>query len=43
LVEKLSITSNQLNISLINEFIYHIRNNIKEEKNDTIEELKNEY
>ncbi len=43
LVEKLSITSNKLNISLINEFIHNIRNNIKTDKKETIEELKKEY
>jgi len=42
LVEKLSITSNQKNISLINEFIYNLRKNIKENKIETIEKLKTE-
>lgn len=43
LVEKLSITSNQKNIALINEFIYNLWNNIKENKADTIKKLEQEY
>jgi hypothetical protein len=38
-VEKLSTTSNQKNISLINEFIYNLRENIKSEKIETLEEI----
>jgi len=40
LVEKLSTTSNQKNIALINEFVYFLRENIKEEKTDIIEKLQ---
>lgn len=43
LVEKLSTTSNQKNISLINEFIYNLRENIKTEKTDMIDELIKDY
>jgi hypothetical protein len=43
LVENLSITSNQKNISLINEFIYNLRQKIKEEKSDIINELQSQY
>lgn len=43
LVEKLSITSNQTSISLINEFMYNLRDNIKENKSDLIESLKSQY
>jgi len=42
LVEKLSTTSNKKNISLINEFIYNLRDNIRENRKETIEELKKE-
>lgn len=43
LVEKLSTTSNQKNISLINEFVYNLRENIKKEKNEVVEELMKNY
>ena len=43
LVEKLSITSNQKNIALINEFIYNLWNNIKENKADIIQKLEQEH
>jgi len=43
LVEKLSTTSNQKNISLINEFIYNLRKNIKIEKTNIISELVKDY
>ena len=43
LVEKLSITSNQKNIALINEFIYNLWNNIKENKTDIIQKLEQEH
>lgn len=42
LVEWLSITSNQKNLSLINEFIYNLRDTIKENKSWEIESLKND-
>lgn len=42
LVEKLSTTSNQKNISLINEFIYNLRENIREDKKETIQKIKEE-
>jgi len=41
LVEKLSTTSNQKNISLINEFVYNLRENIKNEKEEILEEINN--
>lgn len=40
LVEWLSITSNQKNLSLINEFIYNLWDTIKDEKWEVIESLK---
>ncbi len=40
LVEKLSITSNQTNVSMINEFMYNLRENVKTEKQSSIELLK---
>jgi len=43
LVEKLSTTSNSTNIWLINEFIYHLRENIKKEKWANIQELQKLY
>jgi hypothetical protein len=43
LVEKLSTTSNQKNISLINEFIYNLRENLKEERKDIVTELIKDY
>ena len=36
LIEKLSITSNQKNISLINELIYNIRQIIKEDNPNSV-------
>ena len=42
LVEWLSITSNQKNLSLINEFIYNLWDAIKDEKWDEIQALKEE-
>lgn len=42
LVEWLSITSNQKNLSLINEFIYNLRDTIKSEKAEGIAALKTE-
>lgn len=43
LVDKLSLTSNSDNISLINEFIYYLRNEIKTNKTDIIKKLKTIY
>ena len=43
LVENLSITSNQKNISLINEFIYNLWQEIKENKWEEISQLQSEY
>lgn len=43
LIEKLSTTSNQKNISLINEFIHNIRESIKVSKIDTVKEIANQY
>lgn len=43
LVNKLSITSNQSNISLLNEFFFYLLNNIKTEKASEINELMKEY
>lgn len=43
LVEKLSTTSNQENISLINEFMYNLRMNIKADKKENIKTLKTKY
>ncbi len=43
LVEKLSVTSNQTNISLINEFMYNLRKNIKTDRKENIETLKTRY
>lgn len=40
LVEKLSTTSNQKNISLINEFVYNLRENILEHKKEEIQKIK---
>lgn len=39
LIEKLSLTSNEKNISLINEFMYHLRENIKTNKQEQIKKL----
>ena len=43
LVNKLSITSNQNNIALINEFFFYLLNAIKENKTKEIEELMKKY
>ena len=43
LVNKLSITSNQNNISLLNEFFFYLLNNIKTEKSSEISKLMQEY
>jgi len=39
LVDKLSLTSNELNISLINEFVYYLWQQIKEQKQEAIQEV----
>ncbi|HRX63691.1 MAG TPA: hypothetical protein P5060_01155 [Candidatus Absconditabacterales bacterium] len=43
LIEKLSITSNETNIALINEFMYNLRENIKENKQNEIDAISNDY
>lgn len=43
LVNKLSMTSNINNISLVNEFFFYLLMNIKEKKSDVIEELMQQY
>jgi hypothetical protein len=43
LVEKLSTTSNGSNIALINEFMYNLWKNIKEDQKDTIKILSSQY
>ncbi len=43
LVEKLSATSNATNIALINEFMYTLRENIKEDKKENIKTLTSQY
>ena len=43
LVNKLSITSNQSNISLINEFFFYLLNAIKNDKKEIIEQLMERY
>lgn len=43
LVNKLSTTSNQNNIALLNEFFYHLLNSIREKKWDVIDKLTQEY
>jgi hypothetical protein len=43
LVNKLSITSNQNNISLLNEFFFYLLNNIKAEKTSEINKLMQKY
>jgi len=43
LADKLSITSNKENVSLINEFFYYLRNEIKKNKEKEIESLVQEY
>jgi hypothetical protein len=43
LVEKLSATSNATNIALINEFMYTLWENIKEDKESDITTLTEQY
>jgi len=43
LIDKLSVTSNEENISLINEFTYFLRNQIKKENLEQIENIAKEY
>lgn len=43
LVDKLSMTSNRDNISLINEFFYYLRDEIKKNKGNEIKQLTEEY
>lgn len=43
LVNKLSMTSNQNNISLLNEFFFHLLNSIREQKAEVIDQLAKEY
>jgi hypothetical protein len=43
LADKLSMTSNKENISLINEFFYYLRGEIKKEKEKEIKELESGY
>ncbi|MDD2537496.1 MAG: hypothetical protein PHU61_03325 [Candidatus Absconditabacteria bacterium] len=43
LVNKLSTTSNANNISLLNEFFYYLFKNIKEDKQEEIQQLKEQY
>jgi len=43
LADKLSITSNKENISLINEFFYYLRNEIKKGKGTEIKALESGY
>lgn len=43
LSDKLSMTSNKENISLINEFFYYLRNEIKQDKEEAIKVLESEY
>jgi len=43
LVNKLSMTSNINNISLVNEFFFYLLMNIKERKTDAINELMQKY
>ncbi|MEI8090850.1 MAG: hypothetical protein WCG98_00925 [bacterium] len=43
LVDKLSMTSNRENISLINEFFYYLRQEIKKDKSDEIKSLTTQY
>jgi len=42
-VNKLSMTSNQNNIALLNEFFFHLLRALREEKSDVINELMQEY
>lgn len=43
LVDKLSMTSNKENISLINEFFYYLRGEIKKGKEKEIKTLESDY
>lgn len=43
LADKLSMTSNKENVSLINEFFYYLRNEIKKGKEPQIKALEKEY
>lgn len=43
LADKLSITSNKENVSLINEFFYYLRNEIKKNKGIEIKALESDY
>lgn len=43
LADKLSITSNKENISLINEFFYYLRSEVKKGKEKEIKKLEEEY
>ena len=43
LVNKLSITSNQNNIALLNEFFFYLLNAVKEKKTDDIDKLMQKY
>lgn len=43
LVDKLSMTSNKEKISLINEFFYYLRNEIKKGKENEIKALEDTY
>ncbi len=43
LVNKLSMTSNQNNIALLNEFFYHLLDSVRDEKWDLINKLMQEY
>jgi hypothetical protein len=43
LVNKLSITSNQSNIALLNEFFFYLLNAIKEKKTKDIDDLMKKY
>ncbi len=43
LVDKISVTSNKTNISLINEFWYYLWKEIKQDKQKEIEELTKKY
>lgn len=43
LVDKISVTSNKTTLSLINEFFYYLRQEIKAEKKSEIETIKKDY
>ena len=43
LVNKLSMTSNQKNIALLNEFFFYLLKSIREEKSEVIDQLMEEY